>query len=82
MINKKNQKGEALKKLRAHIHITSTMPSAEIRHKVSRKNHSGKFRILAAENGSMPESQLPRDFPVAHFQVQRWDTQGHRQGIE
>jgi len=54
MINKKNQKGEALKKLRAHIHITSTMPSAEIRHKVSRKNHSGKFRILAAENGSIP----------------------------
>ncbi len=57
MINKKNQKGEALKKRRAHIHITSTMPSAEIRHKVSRKNHSGKFRILAAENGSMPDDK-------------------------
>ncbi len=46
MINKKNQKGEALKKLRAPIHVTFTMPSAELRHKVSRKNHSGKISYI------------------------------------
>ncbi len=71
MISKKIQKGEALKKLCAPIHRTFTMPSAELLHKVFRENRSGKFCILSAENGCMPDGFVLHS-PLNRLHCRTW----------
>ncbi len=69
-------KGEVLKKLRDTNHIPTTMRSPEIRHKVSKKNHSGIFCILSAKRVCQ-RSGCP--FPSAHSRAPEFANQDHAQ---